>query len=463
VDLKQFVQVTRRRWLTIVALLVVALAASAAYSFLSTPQYDSTSKVFITADSRTASDSYVASLFAAGRMQSYADLATSTDLMELVIDDLGLNLNAAQLASKISASVIPDTLRISISTTDPDPRVAQAITRSTADQLTDYLADLETPAGAASSQISARVTDPATLGTSPVSPRTKLNLAVAGLLGLILGLALAIARDVLDRRISSLDHVHEVTRSPVLSSIGFDPSVKKSPLLTDVGGFAPRTEAFRLLRTNLQFLDLDSQPRSLVITSAVPGEGKTTTATNLAVALAQAGRRVLLVDGDLRRPRIAGLLGLDGAVGITTVLIGSADVADAIQVHEPTGLHFLASGAKPPNPTEILQSRLTADLIHGLQDTYDMVIIDAPPLLPVADAAVLATITDGSIIVTRHGKTTREQLREAITRLEQVNGRLFGIVMNMIPRRSAKSYYYYYYEEVTPNPGRKNPAKSRQR
>jgi receptor protein-tyrosine kinase len=437
-----------------VALLLVAVGASAAYSFTATPQYESTSKVFITADVRSASDAYVVSLFTAGRVQSYADLATSAELMDLVIDDLGLNLDASQMAAKIKATVIPDTLRIAITSTDPDPQMAQAITRSTADQLTGYLVDLETPEGATTSQVSARVTDPATLGTTPVSPKPVLNLVVAGLIGLILGLALAIARDVLDRRVNSLEHVKEVTSTPVLASIGFDPSVKKSPLLTDVGGFAPRTEAFRLLRTNLQFLDLDNQPRSLVITSAVPGEGKTTTATNLAVALAQAGRRVLLIDGDLRRPRVAGLLGLDGAIGLTTVLVGKAEVKDAIQIHESTGLHFLASGAKPPNPTEILQSRLTADLIHDLQNTYDMVLIDAPPLLPVADAAVLSTVADGSIIVTRHGRTTREQLNEAIGRLEQVNGRLFGIVMNMIPRRSAKSYYYYY-EDFTPNSRKK--------
>ena len=144
-----------------------------------------------------------------------------------------------------------------------------------------------------------------------------------------------------------------------------------------------------MLRTNMQFLDLDHQPRCLVISSALQGEGKTMTSTNLAIALAQTGRRTLLIDGDLRRPRVAGLLGLDAAVGLTTVLVGNTDVKDAIQVHEGSGLHFLASGAKPPNPTEILQSRVTHDLIRELCDSYDMVIIDGPPLLPVADAAVL--------------------------------------------------------------------------
>ena len=198
----------------------------------------------------------------------------------------------------------------------------------------------------------------------------------------------------------------------------------------------------------MQFLDLDSQPRCLVISSALQGEGKTMVSTNLAIALAQTGRRTLLIDGDLRRPRVAGQLGLDAAVGLTTVLVGNTDVKDAIQVHEDSGLHFLASGAKPPNPTEILQSRVTHDLIRELCDSYDMVIIDGPPLLPVADASVLSTIADGVILVVHHGKTSRDAVRDAIKRLEQVGGRLFGIAVNMIPKRATRGYYYYYYEDT---------------
>ncbi|NHA01537.1 CpsD/CapB family tyrosine-protein kinase [Nocardioides sp. W3-2-3] len=175
-----------------------------------------------------------------------------------------------------------------------------------------------------------------------------------------------------------------------MASIGFDNDIRSAPLLTDLGGFAARTEAFRLLRTNLQFIDLDHQPRCLVISSAVPGEGKTMTSTNLAVALAQTGRNTLIIDADLRRPRVATTLGLDPAIGLTTALVGKTEIHDAIQVHEASGLHVLASGAKPPNPTEILQSKITHDLIRRLRSSYDMVIIDAPPLLPVADASVLA-------------------------------------------------------------------------
>ena len=369
--------------------------------------------------------------------------------MNQVIGDLDLQVTPNELADQIDAEVVQDTTLIDLTVHDDDPKQAQAIARVLSQRLTEYLSDLETPSDSGTSTIVAQVTDSATYNGSAVSPRTGLNFAVAGLIGLLLGIGAAIARHILDRTVSSQEHVQEVTDKPVLASIGYDGAIRRSPLLTDLGSFAPRTEAFRVLRTNLQFLDLDHQPRCLVISSALQGEGKTMTSTNLAIALAQTGRRTLIIDADLRRPRVAGLLGLDAAVGLTTVLVGNTDVQDAIQVHEASGLHFLASGAKPPNPTEILQSRVTHDLIRELCDSYDMVIIDGPPLLPVADASVLSKIADGVILVVQHGKTTRDAVSDAIKRLEQVGGRLFGIVVNMIPKRATGGYYYYYYEETS--------------
>lgn len=446
-DFKQFLHVLRRRWITIVVLVAVALGVAGVINWQMTPQYESKARVFIGLNIQSASDASGTLLLATYRAQSYADLADSTDLMNQVIEDLDLQVTPNELADQIEAEVVQDTTLIDLTVHDDDPKQAQAIARDLSQRLTEYLSDLETPSDSGTSTIVAQVTDSATYNGSAVAPRTGLNFAVAGLIGLLLGIGAAIARTILDRTVSSQEHVQEVTDKPVLASVGYDGAIKKSPLLTDLGSFAPRTEAFRVLRTNLQFLDLDHHPRCLVISSALQAEGKTTTSTNLAIALAQTGRRTLLIDADLRRPRVAGLLGLDAAVGLTTVLVGSTDVQHAIQVHEASGLHFLASGAKPPNPTEILQSRVTHDLIRELCDSYDMVIIDGPPLLPVADASVLSTIADGVILVVQHGKTTRDAVSDAIKRLEQVGGRLFGIVVNMIPKRATGGYYYYYYEE----------------
>lgn len=450
-DFKQFLMVLRRRWMSIVVIVLVALGVSSAITFTRTPMYESRSQVFLSVDVRDTTDAYAASLFASGRASSYADLAQSTELASRVIDQLNLDMTPAQLADDISAEVIETTSLIEMAVRSDDPQDAQLIADIVTQEFIKYIADLETPTEGSQSQIIAQITGAASLDKDQVSPDIVLNLVVAALIGLLIGVALAIAREILDRTIRTADHVAELTDSPVLASIGFDGDIRTAPLLTDLGGFAARTEAFRLLRTNLQFIDLDHQPRCLVISSAVPGEGKTMTSTNLAVALAQTGRNTLIIDADLRRPRVAGTLGLDPAIGLTTALVGKTEIHDAIQVHEPSGLHVLASGAKPPNPTEILQSKITQDLIRRLRSSYDMVIIDAPPLLPVADASVLATLADGVIIVVRHGKTTKDQVNEAINRLQHVGARLYGVVVNMVAKRAIGSYYYYYYEESSPS------------
>jgi capsular exopolysaccharide synthesis family protein len=448
VELKDLIPLARRRWKTIASMLGAALIIAAALTFTMTPTYHSTARVFISTNVATSNEAFLASAFGQARVTSYADLATSGEVMEKVIDRLDLNLTPSELADRISADVAEGTVIINLDAQDPDPRIAQQIAQTEAEVLTAYLAELETPSGKTVTPIKATITDRASFDGDPVSPKTLLNFAIAAVLGLLLGCVLAVLRDLLDTTVKSPNDIAAATSAPVMAHVAFDPNMPKQPLVTDTGSHSPRFEAFRVLRTNLQFVDLDKRPSSFVITSALPGEGKTSTAINLSIALAQAGKRVLLVDGDLRRSALAKTLSLESAVGLTTVLVGRSDLASSIQ-HHSSGVDVLAAGPIPPNPTEILQSRATKDLIANLDAAYDVVVIDAPPLLPVADAAVLATHVDGAIMVVRYGRTTRDQLHHATNRLEQVGARLFGITMNMTPRRrigeSDYSYGYGYY------------------
>ncbi|MEV4999797.1 polysaccharide biosynthesis tyrosine autokinase [Nocardioides sp. LML1-1-1.1] len=461
-DFKQFLVVLRRRWLSVLLIVALALGVSAAITFTRTPMYESKAQVLLTVDVRDTTDAYAANLAITQRAATYAQIAKSTELADLIIKAGGFDMSPEKLASRIAAEVVEGTSLIELKIQDENAREAQKIANVTVAEFADYIQNLEQVTGA-DNTVLVKKTDEATYNPSQVSPTVLLNLVVAGLIGLLLGIGLAVTRELLDRTIRTADHVGELTESPVLASIGFDNDIRSAPLLTDLGGFAARTEAFRLLRTNLQFIDLDHQPRCLVISSAVPGEGKTMTSTNLAVALAQTGRNTLIIDADLRRPRVATTLGLDPAIGLTTALVGKTEIHDAIQVHEASGLHVLASGAKPPNPTEILQSKITHDLIRRLRSSYDMVIIDAPPLLPVADASVLAKLADGVIIVVRHAKTTKDQVNEAINRLNQVGARLYGVVVNMVAKRAVGSYYYYYYEETAPTGRGKGSSGGRRR
>ncbi|HET6165354.1 MAG TPA: polysaccharide biosynthesis tyrosine autokinase [Marmoricola sp.] len=443
-DFKELLRMAQRRWLTIVVFFLLALLAAGALTYSETPQYESQARVFISADtSGTSIEAFQASNYATQRVASYASLATSRELMQRVISRLNLNMTPNTLAGKISASVSTGTVIIVLNVKDANASVAQKIAKAESEELTNYLTDLETAPGK-TAPVKATVVDPASYNASAVSPVPVLNLGVAALIGLLVGFGVAVARDLLDNTVSSAKDVEGAIGSPVLASIAYDSDVPKHPLLTEAGSHSPRVESFRLLRTNLQFLNLDTRPRSLVITSAVPSEGKTSTAINLAIALAQTGQRVLLIDGDLRRPRAASVLGLERSVGLTTVLVGRSDLHESIQKHAASGVYFLASGPIPPNPTEVLQSNAAQGLFDQLNQMFDMVIIDAPPLLPVSDAAIIARDVDGAILVVRHGKTTKDQLEQARLRLSQIDANLFGVAVNMTPKRTSGGYGYQY-------------------
>lgn len=206
---------------------------------------------------------------------------------------------------------------------------------------------------------------------------------------------------------------------------------------------SPAAEAFRTLRTNLQFAALDSPLRTLLVTSAGPGEGKTTVTANLAVAIAQSGKKVVVIGGDLRKPTVHSALGVSNTAGVTNVLAGNVTWQDAIQVTDIEGLSVLPAGPIPPNPAELLASQRMHELIREISSAYDMVIIDAPPVIAVTDAGVLSRWSDGVLFVVSAGVTPRDVAKAAKEQLLQVGARILGVVVNRLSEESG--YYYYYY------------------
>ena len=259
----------------------------------------------------------------------------------------------------------------------------------------------------------------------------------------MLGLGLALIRDLLDTTIKSEKDCAAVTDATVIGSIAFDADAPKHPLIVQADPHSPRAEAFRTLRTNLQFVDADNHPRSIVFTSSLPGEGKTTTTANLAITMAAGGARVCVVEGDLRRPRLLEYMGMDGSLGLTNVLIGQADLSDVLQQFTDTGVYVLGAGSVPPNPSELLGSSAMIKILRELESRFDIVIIDTPPLLPVTDAAVLSTIVGGTVVVVGAGRVDRDHLAKSLQSLDVVKGRVLGLVLNRVPTKGADAYYYY--------------------
>ncbi|MDX6228574.1 MAG: tyrosine-protein kinase, partial [Frankiales bacterium] len=329
---------------------------------------------------------------------------------------------------------------------------AGAIANAVADQFGKLVNDLETPQGSATSPVKVSTVQKASVPTAPVAPNKKVDVALGLLLGLALGIGIAVLLDVLDTSVKSAEDLEAISESAVLGVIGFDSDAAKSPLIVQTDPHSPRAEAFRQLRTNLQFVDIDHPVKSIVITSSIPQEGKSTTTANLAITLAQAGLKVVLVEADLRRPKLMQYLGVEGAVGLTSVLIGRVTLDDALQPWGNGSLMVLPSGPTPPNPSELLGSQGMADLIASLEQQADIVLVDAPPLLPVTDAAVLAKICDGALLIVRHGATTREQVTRAAESLRVVDAHLIGNVLNMAPAKGPDAYGYGYAYRYTSAP-----------
>ena len=442
-ELRDYLGILRRRWLVVILCLLVAIGGAAAITAQMTPQYESTSQLFVSTRSSSSSDAYQGNMFSTQRVTSYARLATGKELAQRVIDAHNLELTASQLSAKVTASAVPETTLLEVSVTDSVPAMAQRLAQEYSAELAKLVAELETPPGKDTPVLKATIVDSPNLPTKPVSPRPVRNLGLAAVLGLLVGFGIAVLREILDTTLKSLEDVLEIAQGSLMAGIEYDPDTATRPLVSSLNSHEPRVEAFRVLRTNLQFVDIDHKNKSFVVTSSVAGEGKSTTAVNIAIAMALTGDNILLVDGDLRRPQVAGMLGLEGAVGLTTVLLGRISIADAIQRHE-SGLDVLASGSIPPNPAELLQSQAMHELLGKLEGSYDAIVIDSPPLLPVTDAALLAMQTEGALMVVRHGRTTRDQLRGARERLSGVGASTLGVVFNMLPRQRGGGYGYGY-------------------
>jgi capsular exopolysaccharide synthesis family protein len=430
----------------IVAAALAGLLVGGAASVLTQPTYTAETQLFVAIQgSGSIQELQQGNTFSQARVQSYVKTVDSPVVLQPVIDSLGLPSTAQELAGQVTATTDVNTVLINVTVTDHSPVQAAAIAQAVAKSLVTAIDTLERPKNGGTSPVSLSIIKPATAPTNPSAPNTRLNLLLGLLVGLILGVGAAVLRTTLDNRIRGEADLRHVTDAPLLGGIAFDQDAEKKPLLTQAAQQSPRAESFRQLRTNLQFANVSRLAKTVLVTSSVPGEGKSTTATNLAIALAQSGQTVCLVDADLRRPAINEYLGLDRSAGLTTALVGIADVNDLLQPWGDDNLFVLASGQIPPNPSELLGSDEMKDLITRLERAFDAVVIDAPPLLPVTDAAVLSQHVGGVVVVVGSQKLTRQDLQRSMAALEMVGSKILGVVLNRLPVKGPDAYAYSYY------------------
>jgi succinoglycan biosynthesis transport protein ExoP len=445
-EMQDYLRILKARWIIIAVTVVVAILGALGASLLTTPLYQSSARMFVSiSGSGSVAETYQGNMGSQQLVASYSELATSEALAARVLNVLPLGLTPAQLAAKVKTSSTPDTVLFDLTVTDASPAQARDIANAMASELTTQVRELETPAGGGTPSAGIKTFQQADASATPVSPKTTRNLILGAAIGLLMGLALAVLRDRLDNTIKGRREIEAISGKALVGTIPFDKARKTEPAVDfqDIAQ-SPSAEAFRELRTNLQFLEVDHPPRVIVVTSAIPSEGKTTTAVNLALSLAEAGHHVALVEGDLRRPRISKYLGLIGSVGLSTVLAGQATVDEVLQPTKYEGLQVLASGPLPPNPSELLGSEASRALLFELRSKFDYVIVDGAPLLPVTDSAVLTTHSDGALLVTRYGHTKTNELVRAIGNLDTIGAHVLGVVLALTPSKKGDMYSYSY-------------------
>ena len=441
---QEFAQILRARWKLICGTIVIVVLAAVGYSLLAIPQYQASVRLFVSTPSDgTNTQTYDGGLFAERRVLSYTELLTGDIAAQRTIDKLGLDMTAAELQKNIEASVPAETVLIDVTVSDSSATRARDIANALADEFVVMAAGLETPELGQPPNARVVVQQRAELPSSPVNSKTKRNLAIAAVLGALLGVVIAVVRDRMDDSVKTADALEKATGVGLLADIPRDEQRRTKPLVLFESDRSAFANAFRELRINLRFLQIAEGPRVLVITSAVPAEGKTMTAVNLSLAMAEAGHNVVIVDGDLRRPAVAACFGLAGGAGLGDVLSGAATLRDSLQETGFAHLSALASGAIPSNPTELLESRATRDALVELGGQFDYVIVDSPSLL-VKDAALLAASAQGILIVARSGKTRRKQLADAIHTLRRAGAPLLGSVLTMTPpKKQSRGDDYY--------------------
>ena len=491
-------RVLRRRAVLIVVAAVAVTAAAFAFSKQQTKEYTATASVLFT---NNQVSQQVAGLQAVSTSDPQAQQDTNVKLLQLgtvagsTARIVGHGLTPQDIRNSVAISGESDTNLVSVAATWTTPSLAAEIANTYVDEFiagqvrttnryfTAALALVDRQLGALSPQArrgaagsalrdraqslsilaqlqteNVQVAQSAAVPTSPSSPKVARNTLAGAILGLLLGIALAFLLERLDTRVKEPRDVEMIYRRPLLGVIP-DSSAYDLPGSAKAGGPEPllsaEGEVFSLLRAHLRYFNVDKDVRTVMVGSAEPGDGKTTVAYHLAAAAAGAGGRVLIVEGDLRRPSLGQRLGISPGPGLSDVLIGSARLEDAVH-HLPIAsagkvgaedrvLDVLLAGAfAPPNPAELIESHAMEALLEEMRDTYSLVVLDTAPLTAVSDAIPILTKVDGVIVVARIGHNRRDVAERVRQTLENVGAPLLGVVANRVRQREMKSYAYAY-------------------
>lgn len=448
----------RERWEVLVIAAVLGLLVAGAVGIAKTPDYRAQLQLYVASQGGgNAQAAYQGAQLSEERVKSYTGLVTNPRVCAGVVDRLRLATTPAELCDRVEATGATDSVLIDVTVAADSPVAAADAANAFGLVFTQVVNEIEQPSTPGSAPaVVVRVVDTATIPDRASGPGTLVLAVLGAVLGLGAGASFAMIVSLLDTRIRSREALSSALNVATLVSIPADPEYQQRPLVVSEDPGSPVAEAYRQLRTTLSYLQVDNPPKSIVFTSSVESEGKSTTVANLALALGAAGTNVLVIEADLRRPGLSSMFGLERAVGLTTVLSGRTELESALQRYGRTGVTVLASGVLPPNPSELLASQQMRDLLDRAAASFDLILVDTPPLLPVTDAASLSASTDGVVVVCRCTGTTSHNVHAAASSLANASANVLGGVLTMSPLRTQRygEYAYNTSPGERPNPGR---------
>ena len=438
----------RRRWKVAVAVAALAVVIGVGYLLIASSYYHSTAVLAVSVRTTTGSETvYQSGTATTQRVQTYVELGRQQDFAEKVSERSGGKFQPSLVLKNVKVSPTKETVLFSVEATGRNPADAQYLAKVSSQTLVAMIEEVEFSLNGEDSEV--KIT---TVGTPerPNKPGGLSPVAVLGisvLLGALMAILVAVVRDRLDNKIRRSEDIDDIVQSGVL---GTSYATNKIPVAGVLGGSTndadfPNAEAFRQIRTNLSFVNVDEPPRVLLLTSAIENEGKSFVASRLAAVLGESGNRVIVLDADLRRPAIGTIFERDSSVGITSVLTGAVRYPDVVQ-RTDAGVDLIPAGKIPPNPSELLDSQAMKSLVEELRREYDYVVVDSPPLLPVTDSAVLAKYADTVVLVARSERVTKDQLARAVQRLNLAGASIAGAVLNYLPlsKRDSEARYGAY-------------------
>jgi capsular exopolysaccharide synthesis family protein len=377
IELRQLLRIIRKRigWIIGITLLALIISAVVSFYFL-TPIYESSTSIMVNkvySDNEIISSIQLNDINTNMRLaESYSQIIKSRRVADIVIEDMGLDYTYEQLENMTTVKLVNNTEFINISVTNANPKLARDITNTLASVFQEEVAKIMKVENV-------NILDPAVIPTNPIKPNKTMNVAIAGVLGIMLSLGLIFLVEFLDNTIKLPEDVKNHLNLNVVGAIPFSELSKDESVISFSDPKSPVSEAYRTLRTNIQFASLDCPIKTMVVTSSIAGEGKSTTIMNLATTIAQTGAKVLLIDTDFRKPRLHKIAGRRNNIGLTNVLINKSDFRESIFESRVKNLEMLFSGVIPPNPSELLASNRMKDFVNEVKEDYDFVLFDTPP------------------------------------------------------------------------------------